>query len=189
MYLIVGLGNPEEKYSETRHNMGFDTINCIAKKIGIEINQKKFNSICGIGNIDEQKIILVKPQTYMNLSGKAIVQFRDFYKIYNKNIIVIYDDIDLEVGTIRIRKHGSSGSHNGMKSVVEKLKTEEFPRIRIGIGKPEDKYKLKNYVTEKMPEKDKEELAKSIEKAAEGAISIIKNGIDKVMNELNGRKI
>ena len=135
MYLIVGLGNPEEEYSNTRHNMGFDTLNELAKRNGIEINRNKYNSLYGQGIIKNEKLILVKPQTYMNLSGIAVKQFKDFYKIEGNKIIIVHDDIDIKEGTIKIRKTGGAGTHNGMKSVVQELGNREFYRIRIGVRK------------------------------------------------------
>ena len=135
MYLIVGLGNPEEEYSNTRHNMGFDTLNKLAKRNGIEINRNKYNSLYGQGIIKNEKVILVKPQTYMNLSGIAVKQFKDFYKIEGNKIIIVHDDIDIKEGTIKIRKTGGAGTHNGTKSVVQELGNREFYRIRIGVRK------------------------------------------------------
>ena len=134
MYLIVGLGNPEEEYSKTRHNMGFDVINELAKENEINVNKSKFNGLYGIGNIKNEKVILLKPQTYMNLSGESIIQFVKFYKINYDEIIVICDDLDTSVGNIRIRKKGGPGTHNGMKSTVSCLNTTDFPRVRVGIG-------------------------------------------------------
>ena len=146
MYLIVGLGNPEEEYSKTRHNMGFEVINELSKKYNIKVNKNKFNALYGTGTIGKEKVILVKPQTYMNLSGDAVIEFVKFYKIDLDKIIVIYDDIDTNPGIIRIRKMGGPGTHNGMKSVVHMLKTEKFTRLRVGIGMPERKSDLINYV-------------------------------------------
>ena len=123
MYLIVGLGNPEEEYGNTRHNMGFDTINKIANKYNIEINKKKFKGLYGTGIIEGQKVILLKPQTYMNLSGESIKEAIDFYKIPEENLIIIYDDIDITPGIIKIRKKGGPGTHNGMKSVIQNIQT------------------------------------------------------------------
>ena len=131
MYLIVGLGNPEEEYANTRHNMGFDVVNEIAKRNEIEINRNKFNSLYGQGIINSEKVILVKPQTYMNLSGTAVRNFRDFYKIEGNKIIIIHDDIDVEEGKIKIRKLGGAGTHNGMKSVVQELGNKEFFRVKV----------------------------------------------------------
>lgn len=185
MYLIVGLGNPEEKYSKTRHNMGFNTINKIAKEYNIEVNKKKFDALYGEGFIENEKVILLKPQTYMNLSGKAIIQVVNFYKIPMENIFVIYDDVDIEPGLIKIRKKGSAGSHNGMKSVVEELQTEEFARIRVGIGKPEYKDDMINYVIGVVPNEELKLLEEGTTKAEKAMISIIKNGIDIAMNKFN----
>ena len=136
MYLIVGLGNPEEEYSNTRHNMGFNTINKLAKQYNIEINKSKFKSLYGNGIIEKERVILLKPQTYMNLSGTAIKEVMDFYKINKEELIIIYDDIDIEPGIIKIRKKGGPGTHNGMKSVVNEIKTQDFTRVRVGIGMP-----------------------------------------------------
>ena len=185
MYLIVGLGNPEEEYSKTRHNMGFNVINKISNKYGIEVNKKKFDSLIGDGIIEGEKVILLKPQTYMNLSGKAIMQVINFYKIPLENVIVIYDDIDVEPGLIRIRKKGSSGSHNGMKSVIQELNSEEFARIRVGIGKPKYDNDMINYVIGAISEEDKTDLEAGVEKAREATIEILKNGIDIAMNKFN----
>ena len=181
MYLIVGLGNPEQEYGNTRHNMGFDTINKLSEKYNIDVSKNKFQGLYGKGEIEQEKIILLKPQTYMNLSGICIKQFVDFYKIEQEKILVIYDDMDIEPGKIKIRKKGSSGGHNGMKSIIHELGTEEFQRIRIGIGY-QDKI---NYVIGKIPEKEISELEKGVDKAEEAVIEIIKNGIDIGMNKFN----
>lgn len=185
MYLIVGLGNPEAEYSKTRHNMGFNVINKIAEKYNIEINKKKFDALYADGVIENKKVILLKPQTYMNLSGKSIIQVVNFYKIPLENIIVIYDDVDLEKGTIRIRKKGSSGSHNGMKSVIAELGTEEFARIRVGIGKPEHENDMINYVIGAIPEEEIKKLDEGVNKAKDAVIEILKENIDIAMNKFN----
>ena len=185
MYLIVGLGNPEPMYSKTRHNMGFDTVNLIAKKHNIEFDKKGFDGIYGMGNIENEKVILLKPQTYMNESGKSIIQIKNFYKIENDKIIIIYDDIDLEPGTVKLRKKGGAGTHNGMKSVVEHLGTTEFPHVRIGTGTPEFKDILISYVINKMSDEEYEKLIPAIEKAAISVEEIIKDGIDNAMNKMN----
>lgn len=185
MYLIVGLGNPEEEYSKTRHNMGFNAVNKIANEFKIEMNKKKFDALYGEGIIEGEKVILLKPQTYMNLSGKSIIQVVNFYKIPMENICVIYDDIDVDLGKIKIRKKGSSGSHNGMKSVIEELHTEEFARIRVGIGKPEFKNDMINYVIGSIPEEEVEILDKASTTAKDAVIEILKNGIDIAMNKFN----
>lgn len=136
MYLIVGLGNPEEEYKRTRHNMGVDVVNEIASRYMVSLERKKFDAIYGEAIIEGQKVMLIKPQTYMNLSGVAVKQFVDFYKVPVEQVIVIYDDMDIEKGTMKIRKKGGAGSHNGMKSVISQIGSEGFPRIRIGIGAP-----------------------------------------------------
>ena len=185
MYLIVGLGNPEEEYSNTRHNMGFDTINKIAKEYNIEINKTKFKGIYGTGMIENEKVILLKPQTYMNLSGESIIEAIKFYKIDVAKIIVIYDDIDVKPGKIKIRKKGGPGSHNGMKSVISCLGSQDFSRIRVGIGTPEHKNDMINYVIGKVPSEELEKLEEGTEIAKEAVVEIIKNGIDIAMNKFN----
>lgn len=185
MYLIVGLGNPEADYGKTRHNMGFNVINKIAKKYNIEMNKKKFDSLYGEGIIENQKVILLKPQTYMNLSGKAIIQVINFYKIPLENICVIYDDMDIEPGKIKIRKKGGSGSHNGMKSVIVEINSEDFTRIRVGIGTPKFKDDCINYVIGAIPEEELELLDEGVTKAADAMVGILKDGIDKAMNKFN----
>ena len=185
MYLIIGLGNPESDYSRTRHNMGFNVINNLSEKFDIKVNKTKFKAEYGTGSINGEKVVLIKPQTYMNLSGEAVSQFVNFYKVKNEEILVIYDDIDTVPGKIRIRKTGSAGTHNGMKSVVSCLSSENFARIRVGIGMPEHKGDLINYVIGHIPDSEYEELQKGVELAAEAVESIIKIGIDKTMNLYN----
>ncbi len=185
MYLIIGLGNPEPEYAYTRHNMGFDVINRISKEYEIEISRNKFEGFYGQGLIEGEKVILLKPQTYMNLSGKSIKQFIDFYKIENDHILVIYDDMDVEKEKIKIRKKGGPGAHNGMKSIVHELLTDDFPRIRVGIGRPLDEYDAIDYVIGKLDENEYSKLEIGIEKAKEAVIEYIKNGIDSTMNKYN----
>jgi PTH1 family peptidyl-tRNA hydrolase len=185
MYLIVGLGNPENEYANTRHNMGFDAINHLSRKLNINVNKEKFKGIYGDTILNGEKVILLKPQTYMNLSGESIIQFKQFYKIPPENIIVIYDDIDVDVGKIKIRKKGGPGSHNGMKSVVKELKSEDFPRIRVGIGKPMFKEMMIGYVLEKLNGNEREILEESTKLAANAVYDIITSGIDKAMNKYN----
>ena len=185
MYLIIGLGNPEEEYSKTRHNMGFNAINKIAEKYEIEMKKTKFNGIYGSGNIEGEKVMLIKPQTYMNLSGKCVKEFLDFYKIEKEKMIIIYDDMDVEPGKIKIRKQGSAGSHNGMKSIISEIQTQEFPRIRIGIGRPIHENDKINYVIGNIPEEEIEKLEEGVEKAKEATIDILEKGIDHAMNKFN----
>ena len=185
MYLIIGLGNPAEEYSKTRHNMGFNTINKIAEQYSIKINKKKFQGLYEITTIEDKKVILVKPQTYMNLSGNCVKEIADFYKVSPEKILVIYDDMDIEPGKIKIRKKGSSGGHNGMKSIIQMIGTEEFPRIRIGIGRPKHNGDEINYVIGAIPEEETSKLNEGVEKAKDAVIEILKNGIDSAMNKLN----
>ncbi len=185
MFLIVGLGNPEQDYSGTRHNIGFDTVNKLSKQYNIEVNKKKFKGLYGTGIIENEKTIILKPQTYMNLSGESIKEIMDFYKLKEENLIVIYDDMDIELGVVKIRKTGGAGTHNGMKSVVENVGTTNFTKIRIGIGTPENKSDLINYVIGYVPEEEKEILDKSTTIAKNAIIEIIKNGVDIAMNKYN----
>ena len=185
MYLIIGLGNPEEEYSKTRHNMGFNTINQIARQYEIQVNKNKFQGLSENTIIEGQKVMLVKPQTYMNLSGNCVKEFMNFYKIEKENIIVIYDDMDIEPGRIKIRKKGSSGGHNGMKSIIQMIGTDEFPRIRVGIGRPDYNGDDINYVIGTIPEKEIPKLEEGIKKAKDAVIEILKNGIDSAMNKFN----
>ncbi len=185
MYLIVGLGNPESDYANTRHNMGFKVINRLAEEYEISISRKKFNSEYEKAVIEGEKVILVKPQTFMNVSGEAVYEFVNFYKIELDKVMIIYDDMDIEPGKIRIRKSGSPGSHNGMKSVVHFLKNENFPRIRVGIGKPNETEDRIQYVIGAIPEEEKTSLEEGVEKAKDAVIELLKNGIDAAMNAFN----
>lgn len=185
MYLIVGLGNPENEYAHTRHNMGFDTINEVAEKNNINITKSKFKGLYETGIIQGKKVILLKPQTYMNLSGNSVKEVVDFYKIEKEKILVIYDDMDIEPGKIKIRKKGSAGGHNGMKSIIQMIGTEEFPRIRVGIGRPIRKDDEINYVIGAIPEEDLKRLDEGIEKAQKAVEEILRNGVDSAMNKYN----
>ena len=182
MYLIVGLGNPEPEYSMTRHNMGFDVINKLAEKYDIKVEKKKFKSLCGIGEIEGEKVMLFKPQTFMNESGQALKEVMDFYKLHTSDLIIIYDDIDLPEASVKLRKKGGPGNHNGMKSVVEVLDDLDFPRVRIGTGQPEFKELLISHVIGKMSEEQYKELTPAIDKASQAVVDILKYGIDKAMN-------
>lgn len=185
MYLIVGLGNPEEEYKRTRHNMGFDVVNEIASRYMVSLERKKFDAIYGEAIIEGQKVMLIKPQTYMNLSGVAVKQFVDFYKVPVEQVIVIYDDMDIEKGTMKIRKKGGAGSHNGMKSVISQIGSEGFPRIRIGIGAPLHPHDRMNYVLEKLSKEEYTILEQGIQKASMAIIDMLKSGIDHAMNQYN----
>ena len=185
MYLIVGLGNPEEEYGKTRHNMGFDTINKIAEKYDIKLNKSKFQGIYENTILENKKVILLKPQTYMNLSGISVKEVMDFYKIDKENILIIYDDMDIEPGNIKIRKKGGAGGHNGIKSIIENIGTEEFARIRIGIGRPTPEQDKINYVIGTVSEEERKKLKEGILKATNALVEILKNGIDSAMNKFN----
>lgn len=186
MFIIAGLGNPGKKYENTRHNMGFIAIDLLADAYGIKVDKLKFKSLVGEGRIAGQRVLLMKPQTYMNLSGEALREAVSFYKIDPEELIVIYDDIDIPTGTFRIRKKGSAGTHNGMRSVVYQLQTDQFPRIRVGIGS-EKKVDLIHYVTGGVSKGEKELLEDALEKSAKAAAAIVEKGIDKAMNEFNVR--
>lgn len=185
MYLIVGLGNPEPDYSFTRHNMGFDVINKLSNKHNINVEKNGFKALYGSGLIENEKVILCKPQTYMNMSGESIIQIANYFKIDTKNIIVIYDDIDIQPGLVKLRKKGGPGTHNGMKSVIQNLHSTEFPHVRIGTGNPLDKNNLVNYVIGKLTKEEYEVLSKGIDIGVEAVEQILKNGIDVAMNTIN----
>ena len=184
MFLIVGLGNPGKEYDGTRHNIGFAAVDYIADKYNIGLNRIKFKGVFGEGFIEGKKVILLKPTTYMNLSGESIREVINFYKISNEEVIVIYDDISLEVGRLRIREKGSHGGHNGIKSIIANLGTDVFPRVKIGVGAP--KGNLVSHVLGKFSEDEIEVLRETI-KASSDAVSIImKADTKEAMNKLNG---
>ncbi len=187
MYVIAGLGNPGKKYAQTRHNMGFITVDQLAEKHNIKVDRLKFKALAGEGRIAGQKVLLVKPQTYMNLSGESLREVMNFYKLEPEQLIVIYDDIDLEVGALRIRKFGSAGTHNGMRSVVYQLQSDRFPRIRIGIGSS-GKKDLANFVTGGFSKDEVPALEDAVTKAVCALECMLEEGIDKAMNQYNTKK-
>lgn len=187
MFLIVGLGNPGKEYEHTRHNVGFDIIDLISEKYNIDVNRKKFKGMYGDGKINGEKVLLLKPTTYMNLSGESVREIIEFYKIPNENIIVIYDDISLEVGRLRIREKGSAGGHNGIKSIISNLGSEVFPRIKVGVGQP-SKEELVSFVLGKFSKEDREKLEKTFKAAIDAVGAIIKEGTVEAMNKYNGFK-
>ena len=186
MYIIVGLGNPGKKYENTRHNMGFIAVDLLAEKYGIKVDKIKFKALVGEGRIAGRKVLLVKPQTYMNLSGQSVMEVMNFYKEDIENLIVIYHDIDIPTGTIRLRKKGSAGTHNGMRNIVYLLQEDGFPRIRVDIGS-ESKVDLIHYVTSGVTKKEKDLLEDALTRAADAAACIVEKGIEKAMNEYNIR--
>lgn len=183
MYIIAGLGNPGKKYENTRHNIGFITLDYLAERHDIKINKIKHKALVGEGRISGQKVLLVQPQTYMNLSGESLREVMDYYKVDIEDMIVIYDDIDLEAGAVRIRKKGGPGTHNGMRSIVQHLGTD-FPRIRMGIGK-DRRGDLVDFVLGGFTKEDKEVLEPAIERAALAIEMYIGEGIEKAMNQYN----
>lgn len=187
MYIIAGLGNPGKEYTSSRHNSGYMALEYLAEKLSVKLNKLKFNSVYGDTSINGEKVMLVKPVTYMNKSGIAIAEIVKFYKIPIENLIVIYDDIDIPLSALRIRPNGSAGTHNGMKSIVESIGSE-FPRIRIGIGR-NDEMDLADYVLQKFSSSEKDIVSPIIEKAAEAALEIIENGIDSAMQKFNINKL
>lgn len=186
MYIIAGLGNPGQKYENTRHNMGFKAIDHLAEKLGIDVNRAKFKGLIGEGRIGTEKVILLKPQTFMNLSGQSVREIMNFYKIPEENLIVIYDDFDLPIGSIRIRKSGGPGTHNGMKSVVSELGSRQFPRIRIGIGNSEGP--TIQFVIGKVGNDEQRILDETAAAAAAAAEDVVRIGIENAMNIHNTRK-
>ena len=184
-YVIAGLGNPGKEYEETRHNMGYKAIDVLSSDESIEVKRSKFHSLFGRGTIAGKKVILVKPETYMNRSGIAVREAAMYFDVAPQNLIVIYDDIDLPAGSIRIRKSGGAGTHNGMKSVVQELGTKDFIRIRIGVGAAESGEDLIDRVIGKVPEAEKKLLQKAAAEAADAARDIIAIGVDNAMNKHN----
>jgi len=185
LYIIIGLGNPGKEYEYTRHNTGFITIDKLASKYNIEISKAKHKALIGTGVIEGEKVVLVKPQTYMNLSGEAAREVLDFYKEDVKNVIAIFDDVDLPIGNIRVKERGSAGTHNGVKSLVKELGSEEFKRVKVGIGNTEAKGDLINYVLGRFSSEELLEMENSTNRAVEAVITLIRDGIVKAMNDYN----
>lgn len=186
MYIIVGLGNPGRQYDATRHNVGFIAIDEIAKRLNIKMDRLKFKAIVGEGRIGTVKIVLAKPQTFMNLSGQSVVELMNYYKVDRSKLIVIYDDIDIDVGRIRIRLKGSAGTHNGMKNIIYLLGYDDFPRIRIGVSKPRPQQDLASFVLSKFEKEEIQPMIDSIETAAKAAIESVETTVDIAMNKYNG---
>ena len=188
MYIIVGLGNPTKAYQATRHNIGWDAITRISDDYRIPLDCKKHKAICGKGAIEGEKIILAQPVTYMNLSGESVRELMDFYKAAPEEIIIIYDDISLDVGQLRIRKKGSAGGHNGIKSIISHLGTDEFPRIKVGVGdKPKD-WNLADYVLSRFLNEEQETIREALKDTSDAVRMILTDGIDAAMNQYNRKK-
>ena len=188
MYIIAGLGNPSKEYEKTRHNAGFDTIDLLAEKLGIDLTEKKHRAYCGKGMIGTEKVLLLKPQTFMNNSGESLRDAADFYKVEPEQILVIYDDISLEPGQLRIRMKGSAGGHNGIKSIIAHLKTQDFPWIKIGVGAKPERMDLADYVLSRFSPAEREKMEESFREGAEAVITFLKDGKDAAMNQYNRKK-
>ena len=189
MKLIVGLGNTGAKYDGTRHNVGFDVVDAVARRLNIEIKQSKANGLYGEGRIDGEKIFLLKPQTFMNLSGESIREIVDYYKVDDTaELIVISDDISLDVGQIRIRKKGSAGGHNGLKNIIKMLGHDTFIRVRMGVGEKPKNFDLADYVLGHFPAEERSIMDEAAKTAAEAIRMIITENADAAMNHFNSKK-
>lgn len=190
MYIIAGLGNPGRKYESTRHNVGFITVDVLAARHGIKVNKIKHKALVGEGFISGQKVLLVKPQTYMNLSGQSIREVVAYYKEPLENLLVIFDDVDIQVGRLRLRKKGSAGTHNGMRSIIYDLQEDGFPRLKVGIGGDREGQRrmgLASYVTGGFRREEQRLMAETVERAAEAVECLLENGIDYAMAKYNGK--
>jgi PTH1 family peptidyl-tRNA hydrolase len=187
-YIIVGLGNPGSKYWNTRHNVGYAALDALAEQLHIKVDRVKFQGLLGQGTIDGNKVILLKPTTYMNLSGQSVQAAARFYKVPPEHILVLSDDISLEPGRLRVRKNGSAGGHNGLKSIISCLGSQEFPRIKIGVGaKPHPDYDLADWVLGTFPLSERENMDKVYQRAAEAAVTLITKGAEAAANKFNGK--
>ena len=184
MFLIVGLGNPGDQYRHTRHNVGFDILDLLAEKYNINVNRTKYKGIYGEGIIKGEKVFLLKPQTYMNLSGESIREVISYYKITNEKIIVVYDDISLDAGKLRIRTKGSAGGHNGIKNIIMHISSDVFPRIKIGVGQPNSD--LVDFVLSKPCIEDRDKIEKTFVEAIKAVETIIEYDVEVAMNKFNG---
>lgn len=189
MYIIAGLGNPTEQYQKTRHNIGFDVIDALAEKYHIDVAEKKHKALCGKGMIEGQKVLLVKPQTYMNLSGESIQEILHYYKEDPaEKLLVIFDDISLEPGNIRIRKKGSAGGHNGIKNIIAMTGTQEFQRIKVGVGEKPKGWDLADHVLGRFSTEDRVKVEEAIKEAVEAVGMIVNGEVDQAMNHYNAKK-
>ena len=189
MFIIAGLGNPDRQYEGTRHNAGFDVIDRIAEKYNIAVDTKKHRACIGKGIIGGQKVLLAKPQTYMNLSGESIRSLVDYYKIDEENeLLVVYDDISLDVGQLRIRAKGSAGGHNGIKNIIAHLGTQVFPRIKVGVGEKPKGYDLADYVLGHFSKAEREQMEEGYDHAVRAAEMIVSGQLSEAMNEFNRKK-
>ena len=185
MILVVGLGNPGKQYTQTKHNVGFLVVDELGKRVGIDISKDKFQSLCGEGFLQDNKLLLIKPQTYMNRSGDAVLSASNFYKIAPENIIVVHDEMDISLGRIMIRPGGGSAGNNGIKSVISNLGTKDFIRVRIGIGKPSERTDGANHVLSGFSKSESTTVEDSIQTASDAVLEIINNGLQSAMNKYN----
>lgn len=185
MFVVIGLGNPGKDYTNTRHNVGFDTLDIIARRNNIVLNKIKFKAIYGEGVIGNEKVLLVKPQTYMNNSGISVREIMQFYKLPVENIIVIVDDIDIDYAAVRVKKKGSAGSHNGLKSIIYHIQDDSFPRVKIGIGKKYENQDLADFVLSRFPKNERLDIEGSLLIAAEAVEKIICENVEQAMNKFN----
>lgn len=189
MYIIAGLGNPTKQYENTRHNAGFGVIDYLSDKYQIPVKQAGYKGLYGSGYIEGQKVILLKPQTYMNLSGECIRACMDFYKIDpEEELIVVYDDISLAPGKLRVRGKGSAGGHNGIKNIILHLGDQKFPRVRVGVGEKPADYDLADYVLGHFSKEEQPLMKQAYEEAGKAVVTIMTEGIDSAMNQFNGKK-
>ncbi len=184
MFIVAGLGNPGRKYEGTRHNVGFHTISYLEEKLGFKANRVKFQAMTGEADVGGERVLFLRPQTYMNLSGNSLREASAFYKIPPENVIVIYDDLDIPFGRLRVRPYGSSGSHNGMRSIIEQLRSDRFPRVRIGIGE-ETQVPAADFVLSKFPKEAEKTINAVLAQAGDAALDIITNGVEHAMNVYN----
>ena len=187
-WLIVGLGNPGAKYEHTRHNCGFLAIDILAKDLGCKIDKGKFQGLYGQVNYNGKKLFLLKPQTYMNASGNSVLQLSAYFSIPPQNIIVLFDDISLPPGRLRVRGDGSAGGHNGIKSIISQLGSQDFPRVKIGVGAKAPEQDLADWVLSGFAASEEKALAPALQNAAEAALYIIENGVSASANRYNGQK-
>ncbi|TDT63457.1 aminoacyl-tRNA hydrolase [Fonticella tunisiensis] len=187
MYLVAGLGNPGGEYEGTRHNVGFDVIDYLSDKLGFQVNKIKFKGSVGEYIVKGDKVLFLKPSTFMNLSGESIREAADFYKIPVENIIVVYDDVAIDVGRLRVRPSGSDGGHNGMKSIIYQLSSDKFPRVRVGIGA--SKGDMISHVLGKFSQEERKLIDEVIKAAADAVMEIIENGVQSAMNKYNSFKV
>ena len=188
-WLIVGLGNPGREYAHTRHNAGFRALDILAEKLGCKVDKLKFQGLYGQANYRGRKLLLLKPQTYMNLSGRSVLQLSAFFRVPPKNIIVLFDDISLDPGRLRVRSDGSAGGHNGIKSIIQELGCQDFPRVKIGVGaKPHPDFDLADWVLSGFTAQEEKALQPALERAADAALAVMEYGVPEAANRFNGSK-